>query len=70
MQAGTSYGQGGGGYTSPSRGYSAGGGGYGGANNTGAYAAPVQAASYGAANGNTYGGIALASHLLEYQLLQ
>lgn len=57
MQAGTSYGQGGGGYTTPTqnRGYGAGGGGYGGGNTAGAYAAPVQANTYGAAN--TYGGM-------------
>lgn len=56
VQAGTSYGQGGGGYTTPNRGYGAASGGYGAANGTGAYAAPVQANSYGAANGTSYGG--------------
>ena len=58
VQAGTSYGQGGGGYTTPTqnRGYAAGGGGYGGGNTAGAYAAPVQANTYGAAN-NSYGGV-------------
>ncbi|KAL3155866.1 hypothetical protein ABBQ32_012870 [Trebouxia sp. C0010 RCD-2024] len=55
-RAGTSYGQGGGGYTTPTptRGYSGAGGGYGAGNTAGAYAAPVQANTYGAPN--TYGG--------------
>lgn len=55
-RAGTSYGQGGGGYTTPtpSRGYSGAGGGYGAGSTAGAYAAPVQANTYGAPN--TYGG--------------
>lgn len=55
-RAGTSYGQGGGGYTTPtqSRAYAGAGGGFGGGNTGGAYAAPVQPSTYGAAN--TYGG--------------
>ena len=57
LQAGTSYGQGGGGYTTPTqnRGYAGAGGGHGAGNTAGAYAAPVQANTYGAAN--TYGGV-------------
>ncbi len=55
MQAGTSYGQGGGGYTTPNRGTGDRGGGY--SAGGGAYAAPVQATGYGAANGGqAYGG--------------
>lgn len=64
LQAGTSYGQGGGGYTTPTqnRGYAGAGGGYGAGNTAGAYAAPVQANTYGAAN--TYGGVLPSSLLL------
>ncbi len=61
MQAGTSYGQGGGGYTTPNRGTGGRGGGY--SAGGGAYAAPVQATGYGAANGGqAYGGQTLNEH--------
>lgn len=61
MQAGTSYGQGGGGYTTPNRGTGGRGGGY--SAGGGAYAAPVQASGYGAANGgHAYGGQTLNEH--------
>ena len=63
IQAGTSYGQGGGGYSTPvqNRGYAGAGGGYGAGSTAGAYAAPVQANTYGAAN--TYGGVPSNQHL-------